>query len=250
MLKQIWITGILMAFSVFGVKVGLGLAPHLYNKRLSIRRRSAALLCTLLSYLLLFSSLFLLITRFNLLNYLDQFVKMLRYGMLLHLFMAVGLLIWGLKLLLQAPGQKDTQSNRSSILLIFPCPVCATVILLNLSFAYSMFDLSPFLTVLILFALFWGIVFLTIFIVLPFRQNIGNGNSFLGAAMGLISLYFLLTVIIAPIYQEIKRAFAMASSNSPVDQVHILRISILVFFVLVLGAAGFIRNYFARGETE
>lgn len=250
MLKQLWITGVLVAFSVFGVKVGLGLGAQIYNKTVSMGKRVLFMGGSLLIYLILFFCLYYVISHFNLLNYLDRFVNMLQYGMLLHLVVAVGLLIWGAKLLLKNPEKKENLPFRTSLLLIIPCPVCATVILLNLTLAYSLFDVSPLLTTLTLFALFCGIIIGTTAVLFPFRHKIGSGNTFLGMSMTLVSLYFLLTVIIAPIYPEIKAAFAMAVSNSPVTQIDPVPTAILVGIALILACAGFRKTYFAKGGTH
>lgn len=39
MLKQLWITGILVAFSVFGIKVGLGLSAQICNRTISLGKK-------------------------------------------------------------------------------------------------------------------------------------------------------------------------------------------------------------------
>ena len=249
-LNQLWMGGVLVAFSVFGIKVGLGLGAQIYSQAISVRKKIVFLIGTLFAYLLLFYSLFCLITRFSLLNYLDQFVNMLRYGMLLHLAVAMGLLFWGIKLLLQGPAQKTKSPYQAGLLLILPCPVCATLILLNLSLAYSIFAMSPPLTTLILFALFSGIIIATIALIFPFRQKVGSGSSFLGLAMTSVSLYFLITIIIAPIYPEIKAAFAMASSNSPVNRVDPYKTIILVVLAFIMGGIGFMKSYFVKGKSK
>jgi len=250
MLKQLWITGVLIAFSVFGIKVGLGLGAQIYNRTVPPGKKVIFLAGCLFIYLILFFCLYYVITHFNLLNYLDQFVNMLQYGMLLHLAVALGLLLWGGKLLLQNPAEHKHLPFRASLLLIVPCPVCATVILLNLSLACSLFAVSPFLTTLTLFVLFSSIIVLTVGLVFPFRHKIASGSSFLGLAMVLVSLYFLITVIIAPIYPEIKSAFAMAISNSPVSQIDLFHTAILGVIVFILGCAGFIKTYIAKGGIK
>jgi predicted transporter len=250
MLKQLWITGIMVAFSVFGIKAGLGLGAQIYNKSVPIGKKVILVVGCFFIYLILFFCLYYVITRFNLLNYLDQFVNILQYGMLLHLAVALGLLLWGGKLLLQHPAEYNHISFRASLLLIVPCPVCATVLLLNLTLAYSLFTLSPLLTTLTLFALFSGIIFVTSAIIFPFRHQIGSGNSFLGLSMALVALYFLFTVIIAPIYPEIKAAFTMAASNSPVSQINLFHTAILGVIAFILGCAGFIKTYIAKGGIK
>ena len=250
MLRQLWMTGVLVAFSVFGIKVGLGLGAQVYNKTVSMGKRILIMGGSLFVYLMLFFCLYYVITRFNLLNYLDQFVNVLKYGMMLHLAVAAGLLLWGAKLILEKPGKRKSLPFRNSLLLILPCPVCATVILMNLTLAYSLFDLSPLLTTLSLFGIFSGIIFLATAVLFPFRHRIGSGNAFLGQSMTLVALYFLLVVIIAPIYPEIKAAFAMAVSNSPVSRMDHVNTAILVGIVLILGCTGFVKVYFAKGGVK
>ncbi len=250
MLKQLWISGILVAFSVFGIKVGLGLGSQIYNSTVPLGKKVIFLIGSLFIYLILFFCLYYVITIFNLLNYQDQFVNMLQYGRLLYLAVALGLLLWGGRLLIQNPAEHNHFSLRASLLLIVPCPVCVTVIFLNLTLAYSFFTLSPLLTTLTLFALFSGIIFVTSAIIFPFRHRIGSWNSFLGLSMTSIALYFLFTVIIAPIYPEISAAFTMAASNSPVSQADFFHTAILGVIVFILGCAGFIKIYFAKGEIK
>ena len=250
MVKQLWITGILVAFSVFGIKVGLGLGAQIYNRTVSLGKKVIFVVGCLFIYLILFFCLYYMITHFNLLNYLDQFVNMLQYGMLLYLAVGLGLLFWGGKLLFQNPAEHKYLSLRASLLLILPCPVCVTVILLNLTIAYSLFTLSPLLTTLTLFALFSIIIFVTSAIIFPFRHKIGSWNSFLGLSMTSIAFYFFFTFLIAPIYPEIRAAFTMAASNSPVSQINLFHTAILGVIVFILGCAGFMKTYFAKGEIK
>ena len=246
MLKQLWVTGILVAFSVFGIKVGLGLGSLIYNRTISGIKKIFLFFGTSLIYFILFCVLYLCVTRFNLLNYLDRIMNMIQYGMLLHLAVALGLLFWGTGLLLQTSAKKENHLPGSVLLLILPCPVCATVILLNLTLAYSIFSISPFMVTLILFILFIGIIIITLGVIFPARHKIGADNSFLGMTMVLISLYFLMTVIIAPIYPDIKAAFAMACSNSPVNKADTFGTTVFAFSTVLLGGIGFINNYFLK----
>lgn len=250
MLKQLWVTGILVAFSIFGIKVGLGLSAQIYSRAISVGKKMILIMGALFAYLILFFCLYYLITHFNLLDYLDRFMNMLSYGMLLHLIVALGLLFWGVKLLLQLPKEEKRLPFRAGLLLILPCPVCATVILLNLTLAYSLFSLSSFLTTLTLFAVFIGIIVLTMGLIFPFRHKIFSGHSFLGMSMTLVALYFLFSIIIAPIYPKLKAAFAMASSNNPVKMVDPVHMSVLFVFVFIIGGVGFIKNFFSKGESK
>ncbi|MDA3971849.1 MAG: DUF2162 domain-containing protein [Desulfobulbaceae bacterium] len=250
MLHQLWITGILVAFSIFGIKVGLGLGVQLYNRSISPVRKTAFLTGSLLVYLLLFLAAYFLISRFNLLNYLDHLLNMLRYGMLIHLAVAFGLFIWGTRLLLANPQQERQLPLRASLPLILPCPICATVILLNLTLAISLLDLSPLSTTLALFGLFSGIILFTCALIFLFRRQISSTTSFLGQSMVMIALYFLLTVMIAPLFPEIKATFAMAVSNQPTGQSDYMHTAIMTILVIFTVGVGFIKTYYAKGVTS
>ena len=235
MLKQLWITGALVAFCIFGIKAGLGLGAQIYNRTVPPGKKVILLVGCFSAYMILFLGLYNVITH---------------YGRLFYFAGALGLLFWGVRLLLQNPAEHNHLSLGAGLFLILPGPVCATVILLNLILAYSLFTLSPLLTTLILFALFSGIVFVTSAIIFPFRHKIGSWNSFLGLSMALIGLYFFFTFLITPIYPEIKAAFTMAASNSPVSQIDLFHTAILGVIIFTLGCAGFIKIYFAKGEIK
>jgi predicted transporter len=245
--KQLWIIGILAALGVFGIKVGLGLGTRMYRRSLAPGRKIFWLLSTLCLYLLLFIGLHLLISHFNLLDYLDQGLNLVGYGMYLAVAVAAGLLFWGITLLLQPPPGERPDSGWADYLLVFPCPVGAAVILLNLTLAYSFFTFSHLSTTLIFFAFFSGIIAVTLGLLYPFRHKIGANNVFLGITMTLMGLYILCITIITPIYPEIKAAFAMAASNNPVNQLDTFYTALFFIIAVILGGAGFIKAYFVKG---
>ena len=248
MLKQLWITGVLAAFSIFGIKAGLGLGSYIYSRSFQTGKKIMFLSATFLTYMSLFFCLYYIITRFHLSDYLNHIMSLLRYGMILHFIVAIGLLFWGLRLLFQNIDKYSDHLQKAGILLIVPCPVCATVVLLNLTLACSLFSLHPLFITMTLFSIFIGIVFFTTALIFPFRYKIHSGNSFLGLSMIFVSLYFLLTIIIAPIYPELNTAFSMAVSNNPVDHINPLQTTLFIVTVFIIGSYGFIRNYFLQGE--
>jgi predicted transporter len=250
MFEQLWMSGILVAFSVFGIKAGVGLGAQVYSTSVSPGKKALFLGACFGAYLLLFLGLYGLVSRLNLLDYLDYLSHLLQYGMWVHLLVALGLLVWGIKLLLGSAHTKQPSLFRASLLLVVPCPVCATVILLNLTLALSLSHYPPFLTTLILFGMFMGIIVLTLGVLFPRRRQMGSGTGFLGLSMTLISLYFLMTVVISPLYPEIKAAFTMAVSNSPATQSDPRPILILSGISLALAGLGFTRTYFFKGDTH
>ena len=249
MLRQLWMSGILAAFLVFGIKIGVGLGGRINHPAISGAKKWIFAGGCLLAYLALFWGMYALVTGLNLFNYLDRLAKAVQYGMLLHFALALGLFVWGVILL----GSRQDQGHATlapGILLVVPCPVCASVILLNLSLAFTLFPMSPAVTTLVLFACFAACILATLAVITLFRRYITSMDSFLGVSMVLISLYFVLTILIAPIYPEIKAAYQMALSNNPAGQFEATPFWVLAASILVLGAAGFFRAYFYKEEQQ
>ena len=245
MIKSLWIAGILIALSTFGIKVGLGIAAICYNRIISGRRKFFFLSGIILVYLLLFFSLYTLTRHFQLLNYLDRFLQVLRYGMAIHLLIALGLILWGVSLLLrQTPLLQRERSNKEALLLIFPCPVCATVILLTISLAHSVLPFSLLSTTGLLFGTFSIISLATVATLFPFRRKIGKSDSsFLGLVMVIVALYFLLTVLIAPVYQETQDVYRLASQNTGNTPLDLKSFLVLLVAVATLFSIGFFSQY-------
>lgn len=248
MIRQLWASGILAAFSVFGIKAGLGLAARLFHKNVSFRGKATVVTAAFGGYGLLFLGLHGLTTRLRPADYLNHLLEMLGYGMLLHFAMALGLFLWGAGLLLGT--RKKVLPSRGGLLLIFPCPVCGIVIWLNLSLADTLFAMPPVSTTLLLYGLFSGIIMVSLAVVFLFRNRIQSTETFLGLSMVLVALYFLFTVMIAPIYPEIKAAFDMAVSNAPSGQTDKRPTIILAAVTIVLGCAGFLKAYLNIGGKK
>ena len=245
MFKQLWISGILGAFLVFGIKIGVGLGVRINHPNIPTSKKWIFSGGAVLAYLLLFVGMYALITGCNLFDYLDRIAKAVQYGMVIHFVLALGLFVWGVVLLVSQQDHGHA-SLGPGLLLVIPCPVCATVILLNLSLAFSVFPMAPAITTLVLFACFMTCILLTLVLVTLYRHRIASMDDFLGLSMVLIALYFVLTVLIAPIYPEIKAAYQMASSNASVGQFEAIPFLILAGSAVVLGISGFYRSYFYK----
>ncbi len=249
MVVHLWMSGVIMAFLSFGIKAGMGIGSRIFNSRVSKKSAWFFSLGTLGTYLILFAALHLTITRLDIMAYLDRITHLIQYGMVIHLAVALGLLFWGVKLLLNPHAHHQAAGPGAGLFLVLPCPVCATVILLNLTLALSLSSLSPLATTVSLFCLFWAIIGATLLTLALIKGKTGVDNAFLGASMALISIYFLATVLIAPIYPKIKPAFNMAVSNNPASQMDIPATLILLGVCGVLAGVGFIRFHIKKGEV-
>jgi len=245
MLKQLWISGILGAFLVFGIKIGVGLGTWIHHPSIPTFKKWLFAGGAILAYLLLFVGMYALVTVCNLFDYIDRIAKAVQYGMAIHFVLALGLFVWGVVLLVSKQGHGHA-SLGPGLLLVLPCPVCGTEILLNLSLAFSVFPMAPAITTLVLFACFMTCILLTLVLVTLYRHHITSMDDFLGLSMVLIALYFVLIVLIAPIYPEIKAAYQMAMSNTPVGQFEAIPFLILAGVAVVLGISGFFRSYFYK----
>nr|WP_320194243.1 DUF2162 family putative transporter [uncultured Desulfobacter sp.] len=245
MLKQLWISGIIGAFLVFGIKIGVGLGARINHPYIPASKKWIFAGGAIAAYLFLFFCMHVLVTGCTLFDYLDRISKAVQYGMVVHFALAMGLFVWGVALLGSQPRHWHA-SLGPGFLLVFPCPVCATVILLNLSLAFSLFSMAPAVTTLVLFTCFTACILLTLALITLFRNHITSMDDFLGLSMVLIALYFVLTVLIAPIYPEIKAAYQMAKSNNPVGQFAPTPFLILTGSAVALGILGFYRSYFYK----
>ena len=245
MFKHLWMSGTLAAFLVFGIKIGAGLAVQMNHPDVPAKKKWAFFTGSILTYMVLFFGMYSLITFFNLIEYLDIFSAGLKYGMILHVLLAAGLFMWGVRLLLQN-NKNHRHIIKASMLLVLPCPVCASVILLNLSLAFLTLPMSPEVTTAALFGCFLCFIMITLFVITLFKNHIKSMDSFLGFSMVTVASYFVLTILIAPIYPEIQAAFTMAASNNPSGELNLKPFLILAGTALALLIAGFYRSYYKK----
>lgn len=207
-LKTLFI-GIVFAMGIFAVKSGVGI-HYLLTQKEGRKRTLAFLVFYALVYLCLFLSCAYIINKIDIISYFETVQRFLKYGMVLHVLMAGGLLVWGL-LLLRSRGE-SSRGKYAWMALIIPCPVCITVVFLSLSFLISYFPDAVHMAAISTYLAFMGIVVTTI-IVMSFWQYNSKGTPELtiGTSMVLISIYFLLSVIILPQFGNVGRIYRLAA---------------------------------------
>ncbi len=251
LLKELWLTGGCLAFASFGIKVGLGLAPILFSKEVEFTKKFIIFFGTFILYLALFWGLYFIIVHFKLSDYINYLFNMMRYAMLFHLLLAMGFLFWGVRLLIfSQPVNNLISLSVPAISLIIPCPVCVIVIFLNLSMSLSLLSHVPLVVMLGSFLLFWSIVVFILSITCLLKDKFSLRGQFLGTVMCLVVVYFLLTIIIAPICHQIKTVYAMACSNNVSSNLQFRDIGVFAGSVVFLVMLGFIRSYFSMGERK
>ncbi len=201
------ITGLALSVGIFAVKSGAGLS-YLLIKEKGWVRRTLALAAFAVSYGLVFLLAWLVVTRFDILAYLDRVMLFFKHGMPLHLLLAALLLLWGIFLLKKKP--ESAEHSHGWLLLTLPCPVCFSVILFSGGFLHTLFPEESWL----FGRLFVGFFSVAILSALVFAlSGKGQPEHSLGAAMMLAALYFLITVAVVPQFTDIERIYRISKSS-------------------------------------
>ena len=192
-------------------------------------------------YTAVFYVSFLLLERIDLFRLAGSAAAFLKAGTFLHMLLAAGLLLWGVKLLCRGPGAApDGDLSRGWLLLTLPCPVCASAIFLASAFALMLFPEAGGLlrrsvpaAFLAANAFFLLLLFRAgrFFRIPPLRLT---GNVMMGTG-----LYFLLLLLIAPRFQDADKLYAAALATG--GGVPLPRPAwAMVLLVFVTALAGFI----------
>jgi predicted transporter len=155
----------------------------------------------------------LILKRLDPVRHLPAFQALLQSGMLVHIAMAALMMIWGWILLRRR--RLETAKTRGWLILVSPCPVCATVILLSLALLRALLpDHFPWL-VLGLYAAFMLLGLLTAWIVGLYQEARGQPSEpLLGAAMMLIAAWFLISATVIPQFADLDKVYRLAGYRS------------------------------------
>ncbi len=237
-LKTLFI-GIVFAMAIFAVKSGIGI-HYLLTRKEKGKSRLVFLSFYALVYLFLFLSCAYIIHMIDIISYFETLQRFLKYGMVLHVLMAAGLLVWGV-LLLRSSG-KSNKGKHAWMALIVPCPVCLTVIFLSLSFLISYFPDAVHVASILTYLAFMGIVLATIIIMTLWQNNArGTPELTIGTAMVLISIYFLLSIIILPQFGNVGRVYRLAAYQGETQIVGSNELLLLTSVIAAFFVWGFIR---------
>lgn len=209
--------GLVFAMGIFGLKGGVGLHFFLIEKR-GLKVRISLLSLYSIVYLFLFIVCAHILREIDAMLYFEMIQGFLKSGMFIHVLMAGGLIVWGIVLL----KRRDESGKKSYgwLALIIPCPLCIMVILLSAAFILSWFPGSGYMAVLWAYLIFMGIVLITVISMSHWGLRAGsNPDSTLGAVMLMIAVYFILSVIIMPQFQDIDEIYRLAAHKR--GQMHI-----------------------------
>lgn len=207
MLYKSLILGVLFGIGIFAVKSGVGLSYGV-ARRPGLFKKFTLLLLFALAYGLVFGLIAVVLGRIDPVRHLTAIQSFLQSGMTIHLVMAALMALWGVVLLKGRHGHAG--ASRGWLLLVLPCPVCASVILFSAAFLHSFW---PDQFAWALAGLYLAFVLLSL--AAMGAMALGRGaarspESLLGGAMVLMAAYFLLSVTVMPQFAGLEEVYRLS----------------------------------------
>ncbi|MCS7199573.1 MAG: DUF2162 family putative transporter [Caldimicrobium sp.] len=191
-----------LSFFLFTIGMAFSLSSFSFKVALALKSWKASFKF-IIAILLLYLGLFLL-TTLSLKAFLVFLEPFFRGAFYFHLFMALGLIIWGSYLV----WRPHPTSYKSILILLFPCPVCLSAIALSSYLFLKAFPLPPLLGGVILGGIFSSQVLFFYFLYDLFFRNLSQtlSQALLGILMILIGLYLIGSFYFPSKIEELKSA--------------------------------------------
>jgi len=230
--------GLILALGIFSVKSGCGIS-YLVSKRPSFRSKATVFGVVIVTYFLLFVGSWHVCKTIDLVSYFNRLKSLFESGMTLHVLMAGGTLLWGVSLL---KGHEDSRLKSCGwIALVVPCPICTSAIFFTIGFLVAFFPSHSFSAVLGAYAVYLVIALLTMTaLAISRRLTDTTPERVLGLGMLFVSAYFLLSVLVAPHFQELDRVYRVACHGSKESIGNANEAMIVAFLVIFAFVTGFV----------
>jgi predicted transporter len=236
-LKSLFL-GLTFTIGVFAIKTGVGM-HYIFAQRRSVKGRIFFICGFAFTYLCMFFVSYLILRKINISDYYTAFQGFFRSGMYIHFFMAAGLIVWGIYLL-KKEGRVQGGS-KAFWAMIIPCPVCTSVVFLTTAFLVAYFPNSALPAVIYGYLFFIAITFFTMLILTFWEMKAeATPEHTLAAAMLLIAVYFIVSIIIMPQFTDIDTIYRIASYRGEKGSLNRHDILVLSAAVLALFLTGYL----------
>lgn len=230
--------GLVFALGMFSVKSGCGIS-YLLSARTTIAGKAAVFAAITVTYLGLFLGAWYVSSTIDLVSHFNSLKTLFGSGMVLHVLIAAGTLLWAVSLL-----RTDEARHVKSfgwLALVVPCPVCASVIFFITGFLVAFFPDNSFYAVMGAYGVYLLITLVTIILVsLSSKLAETTPERTLGLAMLFVSAYFLVSILVAPHFGELERIYRIARYTAK-ESAGNASGSVTIGFILVVAfATGFV----------
>lgn len=190
---------------------------HNRNNDMTTTRQSTPAWFIYLGFIVLYAILFAVIgssvAYMDMLADFENIQKFLQNGMVIHLGLSALMLLWGIGLLKSHTSVRNMSSGW--LILVFPCPVCMTVIGISVAFIFALFPDTAAGSILLFYLAFMFLSFLTAAFMEKFQRWSHKSPEFiLGYAMATIASYLLLSIVIMPQFSGLDEVYRLATNSA------------------------------------
>jgi predicted transporter len=230
--------GLIFALGMFSVKSGCGIS-YLLSARTTFAGKASTFAAISLTYFGLFAGSWYISSKIDLISHFNSLKTLFGSGMVLHVLIAVGTLMWAVSLLRTDEARHAT--SLGWLALVVPCPVCSSVIFFVAGFLVAFFPDDSFYAVMGAYGVYLVVTLVTIVVVsLWSRLSEASPERTLGLAMLFVSAYFLVSILVAPHFGELERIYRIARYTAKESVVNPNGAGIVWFTLVLAFATGFV----------